>query len=199
MNLHKPKIMTFFLKVSGGNLESNITFEDVNVDNAEQAAEYVKWFSDEVMLENWYRKKPDSNLADVTTKDFKEHFDEKQSDNKLEQYVFMVKMDGVYIGYGQIFINHPVAMTKGKRISWPCIAVGNSLYRSKGIGVIICQKIFELSKIHKCDVIEAGIFEFNTPMKQILIKNGFQFIGNKEKITFTQGRWWNAEHYLLNL
>lgn len=180
-------------------MEANITFEDVNVDNAEQAKEYVKWFSDEVMLENWYRKKPGAILTDVTDKDFKEHFNEDQSDSSLERYVFMVKMDDTYIGYGQIYINHPVAMTKGKRVAWPSIAVGNVLYRSKGIGIVICKKIFELSQIHECDAIEAGIFEFNMPMKQILIKNGFQFIGNKENITFTQDRWWNAEHYLLDL
>jgi hypothetical protein len=38
----------------------------------------------------------------------------------------MVKIDGTYIGYGQNFINHPVAITKGKRVSWPGIAVGNA-------------------------------------------------------------------------
>ena len=79
----------------------------------------------------------------------------------------------------------------------PRIATGNSANRSRGVGGLICQKIYELSKYHRCDAIEAAIFEFNTPMKEILMKNGFVFKGQKEKATYLEERWWSGEHYLL--
>ena len=62
---------------------------------------------------------------------------------------------------------------------------------------MICHKIYELAKQQNCEVIEVGVFEFNTRMKQILLENGFELIGKKEKLTFKQDRWWSAEHYSL--
>jgi hypothetical protein len=35
---------------------------------------------------------------------------------------------GNWIGYGQFYINHSVAMTKEGRVCWPSIAVGDDNY-----------------------------------------------------------------------
>jgi maltose-binding protein MalE len=178
-------------------MTNNVTFEDIDLNNEEQAREFVKWASDSVMKENWTLQRPDSVQTEYDIEKFKKDFNYKESGGEI--FGFMMKVDNSYVGYGQIIVNQGNAFTKDKRVSWPSIAVGESANRSKGFGLLLCKKIYELSKIHNCDVIEVGIFEFNTRMKQMLLENGFSLIGQKEKITFTQDRWWNAEHYLLDI
>ncbi len=175
-------------------MNGNIIFENLDPNNIEQASAYVEWTKDQLMVENWTRQIPNKPLVDYTLDQFKADFSTKKD---LEKYSFMVKVNNKYVGYGQIIINHPVAMVKDKKVAWPSIAVGNSLFRTKGLGLLICRKIYDLAKQHNCEVIEAGIFEFNTPMKRILLKNGFQLIGFKENITFMHSQWYRAEHYLL--
>lgn len=174
-----------------------VTFEDIDLYNEEQATEFVKWTNDTLMKENWLIQAQDAIQIDYNVEEFKLDFN--YQDNGREAYGFMMKTDEQYIGYGQIIINPEVAFTKGKRVSWPSIAIGDDANRSKGFGILICKKIYDLSKSHKCDAIEVGIFEFNFRMKQILLENGFVLIGKNENKTFTQGKWWGSEHYLLNI
>lgn len=176
-------------------MKNTITFEDIDPNNLEHAHEFIKWTKDSVMNENWFCQRPDSEKVEYSIEQFKEEFN--YSDKDFEIYGFIMKVDGACVGYGQIIINQGGAFTKDKRVSWPSVAVGESANRSKGLGTLISQKVYEISKLHNCDVIEVGIFEFNNPIKQLLLKNGFKLIGKKEKITYIRNRWWNAEHYLL--
>ncbi len=178
-------------------MKQKIIFEDINPNCESQAQAYALWTTDELMINNWTRQNPEIPNREYTIDTFKKDY--SLQNNKYEKYAFMMKVNDTYIGYGQIIINHPVALIKTKKVSWPSIAIGDSNFRTKGYGKIICQKIYELSKLHNCEVIEAGVFEFNIQMKEILIKNGFKLIGTQEKVTFAFGKWQNSEHYLLEI
>jgi L-amino acid N-acyltransferase YncA len=172
----------------------NVIFENIDHNDLKQANAYVKWHKDAAMTENAICQRPDSSQDEYTIEQFKKDFNYQEKEGEF--YGFMMKVDEEYIGYGQIIINQGNAFTKNKKVAWPSIAVGDSANHSKGFGKLICHKIYELAKYHNCEVIEVGVFEFNTRMKQILVENGFEMIGKKEKLTFTQDRWWSAEHYL---
>ncbi len=137
-------------------MKNNITFEDIDPNNLEDSHECIKWTKDSEMNENWFCQRPGTAKLEYSVEQFKEEFN--YSDKDFEIYGFIMKVDGAYVGYGQIIINQGGALTKDKRVSWPSVAVGESENRSKGLGTLICQKIYELSKLHNCNVIEVGIF-----------------------------------------
>lgn len=176
---------------------SDIVLEQVDPNNLEQANEFVSWYKNPLMVKNWVLQKEENEPVKFEVEDFQKQFSENTYSD--EKHVFMIKVSGKYIGYGQFYINHPVAMTKEGRVCWPSIAVGDDNFRGKGFGLAICKEVYNKAKELNCTHIEAGVFEFNDKMKGILTSNGFIMIGKQENKTYVDGRWWSSEHYLLEL
>lgn len=175
----------------------NLSFEKINPNDEFQARAFMNWYNDPVMIDNWTLQKEEETVINYTLEDFKNQFAEKEG--APEKYTFMVKLDGDYIGYGQFYINHMMCMTKAERVCWPSIAIGNSEFRGKGFGLLICKEILRKAELMNCTHIEAGVFEFNKRMKSLLVENGFSLIGRQERKTFVENKWWASEHYLLEL
>jgi RimJ/RimL family protein N-acetyltransferase len=176
---------------------NGVSFEVIDPNNLEQAKEFVSWYKNPLMIKNWVLQREESTPVNFEVEDFKKQFSVKE--NSREKHAFMIKVNDNYIGYGQFYINHPVAVTKDGRVCWPSIAIGNDDFRGQGFGLEICKQIYEHAKKLNCTHIEAGIFEFNKKMKKMLVDNGFVMIDKKENLTFVDGKWWASEHYLLKL
>lgn len=176
---------------------NNIMFEDIDPNNLIQGKEFVSWYNNPLMVDNWTLQKEDSEATTFTLEDFKNQFSNNKYSN--EKHTFMIKVADEYIGYGQFYIDHPVAITKEGRVCWPSIAIGNDNFRGKGFGLKVCEQVYLKAKELNCTHIEAGVFEFNHKMKDILTKNKFCYIGKQENKTFVDGKWWSSEHYLLKL
>ena len=156
---------------------SKIEFVDINPSDHDQAQEFAVWTRDPAMVLNWTRQLPEREIRFYSTEDFKQQFSENK--NQERKTAFMMKIAGSYIGYAQIFIDHPVAITKAGKVAWPSLAIGNANFRNKGYGKLLIQQIIKISIDQQCDAVEIGIFEFNQPMKTLLIRLGFKLIGTK--------------------
>ncbi|MEZ4742772.1 MAG: GNAT family protein [Bdellovibrionota bacterium] len=174
----------------------NVFFEKIDPNNLEQAEEFVSWYKNPIMLKNWVLQNENS-IIEFRKEDFQKQF--TSNSQSLETHAFMIKISEKYVGYGQFYINHPVAKTKDNRVCWPSIAIGNDNFRGKGFGLKVCQEILRLAKKLNCTHIEAGVFEFNQRMKDILLENGFTLIGTQKNKTFVDGKWWSSEHYLMKI
>ena len=173
-----------------------IRFEEIDPNNISHAKAFVLWNKNPVLIKNWTLQKEDQQSAVFTEEDFRRQF---SNSNDLEKSVFMIKLGEKYIGYGQFYIDHPVAISKEGRVAWPSICIGDDENRGKGLGLILCQYLLKKAKEANCTHIEAGVFEFNQEMKNILYKSGFELIGKQENKTYVDGNWWASEHYLLSL
>ena len=173
-----------------------VRFEDIDPSNNSHAEAFVLWNKNPVLIKNWTLQKEDQVTTEFTKEDFVRQF---SNSNGLEKSVFMIKLGEQYIGYGQFYIDHPVAITKEGRVAWPSICFGEDESRGKGLGLILCQYLLKKAKEANCTHIEAGVFEFNREMKNILNRNGFKLVGKQENKTSVDGRWWSSEHYLLAL
>jgi RimJ/RimL family protein N-acetyltransferase len=172
----------------------NIVIEKIEPTNVNQAKEYCSWVKNETMLKNWFIQREDEEFeSSFNMEDFERTFSNK------EKVGFMIKDDNGYFGYGSFFINHPVGMFKDGVVCWPSLGIGKDSYRGKGLSKYLCEEIARLAKLEGCTHIEAGIFEFNEAIRNILLSFGFQLIGKEDKKTFVDGRWWGAEHYLMEL
>jgi RimJ/RimL family protein N-acetyltransferase len=172
----------------------NITIEKIDPNNKAQAEEYCSWIKNETMLKNWFlQKEDDDSEVSFTEEDFEKAFSNE------DKIAFMIKDDKGYFGYGSFFINHPVGKFKEGRVCWPSLGIGKDSHRGRGLSKHLCEEIARLAKQEGCTHIEAAVFEFNEPIKNILVKAGFKYIGKEEKKTFVDGKWWDSEHYLLKL
>jgi RimJ/RimL family protein N-acetyltransferase len=185
------------MRVKVMNIEPSVVFEKIDPNNLEQARVFVSWYENPIMINNWVLQKEEKQEVNYTISDFQKQYTVSKGDP--EKYAFMVKADERYIGYGQFYINHQVCLIKNQRVCWPSIAIGEDNYRSKGFGLSVCKEILRMAKEFDCTHIEAGIFEFNEKMKQLLVQNKFELIGKQEKKTFVDGRWWSSEHYAFEL
>lgn len=171
-----------------------LKFQKIDPKNKEQALAFISWYSDPVMIDNWLLQSENSSVNPGYS------VDQFQNDfSKSDKTAFMIKEDSEYIGYGSFYLNHPIGMQKEGKVCWPSIGIGNKEHRGKGLGIEICKEILRLSKDIGCTHIEAAIFEFNSKIKKILLKNGFYLIGEVENKTFVNGKWWKSEHYLKEL
>lgn len=172
----------------------NIKIEKIDPNNLEQAKAYCSWIADTDVTNNWFIQKEGVDFeVSYTLENFKNDY----SQNEIT--AFMIKDESEYFGYGSFYINHPVGMHKEGKVCWPSLAIGNAKYRGKGLSKYLFEEIKKLAKEDGCTHIEAGIFEFNEAIKFNLLKMGFEFIGRHENLTFVDGRWWGAEHYLIKL
>lgn len=175
---------------------SEIVFEKLDPNNDQQAKAFVSWYKNPTMIKNWVRQKEGApSEVHYCVEDFKKNY----SEANVKIIAFAVRQLDKIIGYGQFYINHPVCMYKEGHVCWPSIGIGEDSLRGKGIGIKICSEVLRLAKEEGCTHIEAGIFQFNQPMKSILLQNNFELIGVQEKKTYVDGKWWNSEHYLLKL
>lgn len=178
----------------------NVHFEKIDSSNLDHAKAFIEWNKNPLLLKNWRLQREDSIkqvIDDYSLEDFQAQFSKSSQDQG--KYCFILKVNDLYIGYGQFYLNHPMCMSKGTKVCWPSIAIGDDAYRGKGFGYKICLEILKNAKELQCTHIEAGVFEFNEEMKSILKSNGFQLIGRMENKTFVNGKWWAAEHFLLEL
>lgn len=176
---------------------NELSFEVIDPYNKDQAKSFVEWYKNPLMVRNWTLQNEDTKEVTYTLENFREQFSPK--DKEPEKYTFMINVDGKYIGYGQFYINHRMCMIKDAKVCWPSIAIGEDSYRGKGFGLKICMEILRIAKEMDCTHIEAGVFEFNTKMKSLLINNGFKLIGKQKRKTFVDDKWWASEHYALDL
>ncbi|WP_034720633.1 GNAT family N-acetyltransferase [Bacteriovorax sp. DB6_IX] len=168
--------------------------EVIDPNNTKQAESYCSWLNDETMVKNWFLQRDDKDFeVKFTVEDFRESF------SKPDKIAFILKDNETYFGYGSFFINHPVSKFKEGKVCWPSIAIGLDSYRGKGLSKLICEEIVRLAKEHQCTHIEAAIFEFNQPMKGLLLANGFKYFAKEENKTFVDGKWWDSEHYILEI
>lgn len=173
-----------------------VSFEKIDTDNEKHFDAFRCWHNESLMFRNWRRHgEEDVNLSEYKREEFKSWIDE----NPNETYNFLIVLNDIPVGYGWFAVNFHVAMTKADRVAWPSIAIGTQENRNKGLGLEVCKYLYKLAKEKECTHIEAAVFEFNDPMISILEKNHFKYIGDRDKVTFLDGKWWNAKHYLLEL
>lgn len=161
---------------------NNFIIEKIDPLNLRQAKEFVSWYKDPVIINNWLLQREEKTDVQFEIEDFQRQFTPKKDSPK--KHAFMLKVVDKYVGYGQFYINHPVAVTKKGRVCWPSVAVGNEAYRGQGFGVEICKEIQKMAKSLDCSHIEAGVFEFNDKIKNLLLANKFKFIGKQEIKTY---------------
>lgn len=73
-------------------------------------------------------------------------------------------------------------------------------FQGQGIGTLAVKEIIERAKsTYGLEVLEAGTATDNMPSRRVLEKNGFQAIGEENKVMQVQGKWLDGVLYQLTL
>jgi|GEM_PF-6375104 len=173
-------------------LLSQLKFDKVDPKNKEHAEVFIEWHKCIELNKLWVIHKKSVEAEEYNFTRFQKQFSYK---NK-EDFSFLIKSNQNYIGHYSLFVNHAACMFKEGKVAWPSIVIGNIENRNQGVGKVICEHLYKSALERNCTHIEAGIFEFNTRMIEILEALGFVKIGQREKLTFQEGKYWGAPHYL---
>ena len=155
----------------------------------EDCEHLAKWFNDIELQRLWLPRRQESTQRSAETAQSIAEKHQAPSDFKpLHELIILA--DEKIIGQTTLYLNPPHRRSKGAKIAWPTIVIGNPTARRQGIGTIVGKHIIELSCEAGATHIEAGVFEFNQPIRSLLEKNGFKEIAKVEGFTWQNGRSW---------
>jgi len=97
-------------------------------------------------------------------------------DKRLGFEAFFICADGAPVGYASFFMN-PSHKLSSEQVVWPSIAIGEPLYRRRGLVREMGIEISRRSRKYGATHFEAGIFDSNQAMASWLVKYGFSPIG----------------------
>jgi len=104
-------------------------------------------------------------------------------------------LGGRIVGQITIIVDPPHRKSSGDRIAWPSLIIGEDLLHGRGIVRRFGERIINSSKEIGASHLEAGVFEFNQPIRRLLEKASFKEIARVENITWRDGRSWADVRY----
>jgi RimJ/RimL family protein N-acetyltransferase len=159
----------------------------------------VKWFNDPELRSMYMGRKDEAHIPPLETiESIKNH--RLNRDPAFEPLgEWMIIADQVPVGEVSLILNPPHKRSRGEKVVWPSIAIGEKSYLRKGIATwVIGQILLEGKKVSATHV-EAGIYEFNLPMRKLIQKIGFKEIARIENFTWFEGRKWADVRYEMAL
>lgn len=99
------------------------------------------------------------------------------------------------VGQITLIINPPHRKSSADIVAWPSVVIGEDSLRARGAIRRFGDRIFIGAKQLGATHLEAGVFEFNTPIRRLLEKAGFTEFARVENMTFQNGKSWADVRY----
>ncbi len=178
-------------------MDFKITYRNTNYDSPEDCSLMARWYADPAILHLAVPHRDKASYQKV--KSAAEIQMEGKSQAVQEKKIDLIIQEGTNpIGHCTIYFDPGHRLTKEGKVAWFSVTIGESSYRSKGIGKVVIKHLEELAKDEKATHIEIGVFEFNEPSLRMFRALGYQQIGKIDNFTFWDGKFW-ADIRLLKL
>lgn len=104
-------------------------------------------------------------------------------------YLYLIMCDEKEVGYVSVDLDFDHLYSKLPNTGWISICVGESDYRSMGLGESAIKFIENKSRELNCKRIELGVFKFNEKACKFYNRLGYKKIAELENFTFYNGEW----------
>jgi RimJ/RimL family protein N-acetyltransferase len=99
------------------------------------------------------------------------------------------------VGQFTLIINPPHRRSSADIVAWPSVVIGEDSLRGRGLIRRFGDRIFAAARKLGATHLEAGVFEFNAPIRRLLEKAEFTEFARVENMTFQDGRRWADMRY----
>lgn len=165
-----------------------ISFRSISYETTSNDCELLaKWHNDPELRELWLPRRSETHQRPYeTASGLRKQHGEPTDFHPLSES--MILLEGTPVGQFVLYLNPPHRLSKGALVAWPTLVIGDAHHRRKGIGTAVGKHILQLARAAHATHIEAGVFEFNHPIRNFLEKVGFLEIGRVPDFTWYDGR-----------
>lgn len=179
-------------------IKSAISFRSIDYRSGHDCKLLAQWHSDEEIQALWLpRRSPESIPVVATVESVKTEGLAHSEFSPLHELV--IERDGISVGHVCLYLNPPHRLSRGDKVAWPTIIIGDKMNRRQGIGTLVGAHLLKLARDAGATHVEAGVFEFNLPIRQLLEKHGFREIGRVRDFTWHAGKLWPDVRYEMAL
>jgi len=169
-----------------------IQFTEIDFSNRENGELIAGWENDPKIRVLVVPQLPDGNTRPPVTIESVQERAKRNTPDRLRVDLFIVDaVTSEKIGLCDFSVNHPQVITRGAKVAWLGLLIGNPAYRGKGVGKLAVAELERRAREIGCDFVEAGAFEYNLPSQRLFLSLGYEPIGDKGKIFFHEGRFWS--------
>jgi RimJ/RimL family protein N-acetyltransferase len=172
----------------------NITFRPTNYASELDCEAIARWQNDPELQRLWVPNRGEKTEIPRVTAD--------QVARRAEQVgPFVPAADELAIlndrivGQLTVIINPPHRKSTAATVAWPSLIIGEPSLRGSGIVRRFGDRIMAVAKSLRASEIEAGVFEFNEPIRRLLSKAQFEEFARVENMTVRDGRNWADVRY----